>query len=74
FWLQNKAFIRVKNIQLGYTIPNEITKRIQVQNLRVFGSLENFWTITSYKGFDPEVSGTNYPTMKQAVFGLSLTF
>lgn len=74
FWLQNKAFVRVKNIQLGYTVPNDITKRIQVQNLRVFASLENFWTITKYKGFDPEVSGTNYPTMKQAVFGVSLSF
>ncbi|WP_086949329.1 TonB-dependent receptor [Sphingobacterium sp. JB170] len=74
FWLQNKAFLRVKNVQLGYTIPNAITERIAVQNLRIFGSLENFWTLTSYEGFDPEVSGTNYPTMKQAVFGLSLTF
>lgn len=74
FWLQNKAFLRVKNIQLGYTIPNSITQRIAVQNLRIFGSLENYWTFTSYVGFDPEVSGTNYPTMKQAVFGLSLTF
>lgn len=74
FWLQDKSFVRVKNIQLGYTIPNELTKRISVQNLRVFGSFENYWTLTKYKGFDPEVSGTNYPTMKQAVFGLSLTF
>ena len=74
FWLQNKAFLRVKNIQLGYTIPNSLTQQIAVQNLRIFGSLENYWTFTSYVGFDPEVSGTNYPTMKQAVFGLSLTF
>ncbi|MFD1771651.1 SusC/RagA family TonB-linked outer membrane protein [Sphingobacterium suaedae] len=74
FWLQNKSFVRVKNIQLGYTIPNNLTQRFSVQNLRVFGSLENYWTLTKYKGFDPEVSGTNYPTMKQAVFGVSLTF
>ncbi|NGM66313.1 TonB-dependent receptor [Sphingobacterium sp. SGR-19] len=74
FWLQNKSFLRVKNIQLGYTLPNSITERFAVQNLRVFGSLENFWTLTNYMGFDPEVSGTQYPTMKQAVFGLSLTF
>lgn len=74
FWLQDKSFLRVKSIQLGYTIPNELTQRFEVQNLRLFGSLENFWTLTSYTGFDPEVSGTNYPTMKQAVFGLSLTF
>ncbi|MBD1426177.1 TonB-dependent receptor [Sphingobacterium arenae] len=74
FWLQNKSFIRVKNIQLGYTLPNNISERFAVQNVRIFGSLENFWTFTSYMGFDPEVSGTQYPTMKQAVFGLSLTF
>lgn len=74
FWLQNKAYLRVKNIQLGYTFPNELTQRFAVQNLRLFGSLENFWTATSYKGFDPEVSGTNYPTMKQVVFGIGLTF
>jgi len=74
FWLQNKSFVRLKNIQLGYTLPNNISERFAVQNIRVFGSLENFWTFTSYMGFDPEVSGTQYPTMKQAVFGLSLTF
>lgn len=74
FWLQNKAYMRIKNIQLGYTFPNELTQKIAIQNLRVFGSLENFWTFTKYKGFDPEVSGTNYPTMKQVVFGIGLTF
>lgn len=74
FWLQNKSFMRVKNIQLGYTLPNSISERFAVQNLRVFGSLENYWTLTNYMGLDPEVSGTNYPTMKQAVFGVSLTF
>ena len=74
FWLQNKSYMRIKNVQLGYTFPNALTQRIAVQNLRVFGSMENFWTFTKYKGFDPEVSGTNYPTMKQVVFGIGLTF
>lgn len=74
FWLQDKSFLRVKNIQLGYTLPNSVSERFTVQNLRVFGSLENYWTLTNYMGLDPEVSGTNYPTMKQAVFGVSLTF
>lgn len=74
FWLQNKSYMRIKNIQLGYTFPNELTQKIAVQNLRVFGSMENYWTFTKYKGFDPEVNGTNYPTMKQIVFGIGLTF
>lgn len=74
FWMQSKAYMRIKNIQLGYTFSNALTQKIAIQNLRVFGSLENFWTFTKYKGFDPEVSGTNYPTMKQVVFGIGLTF
>lgn len=74
FWLQNKSYMRIKNIQLGYTFPNDVTQKIAIQNLRVFGSMENYWTFTKYKGFDPEVNGTNYPTMKQVVFGLGLTF
>ncbi|MFZ4262803.1 SusC/RagA family TonB-linked outer membrane protein [Sphingobacterium sp. HJSM2_6] len=74
FWLQNKAYLRVKNIQLGYTFPNALTQKMAVQNLRVFGSFENFLTFTKYKGMDPEINGTNYPTMKQVVFGLGLTF
>ena len=74
FWLQDKSFMRIKNIQLGYTVPNKWSERLALQNVRIFGSLENFWTFTNYIGFDPEVSGTQYPTMKQVVFGLSLTF
>src|SRR5690606_5040089 len=74
FWLQNKAYWRLKNIQLGYTLPASLTKYAKIGALRVYGSLENYLTFTKYKGFDPEVSGTQYPTLKQALFGINITF
>jgi len=74
FWLQNKSYLRLKNIQLGYTIPKSVAQSLRISSVRVYGSLENYLTFTKYKGFDPEVSGTNYPTMKQVVFGVSVNF
>lgn len=73
-WLQDKSYLKIRNIQLGYTLPKTLTEKVQLDKLRIYGSLENFFTFTSYDGMDPEVSGTNYPTMKQAVIGVNLTF
>jgi hypothetical protein len=74
FYLQNKSFLKIRNVQLGYTIPKSITGMFGVERVRFYGSLENFFTFTSYKGFDPEVSGMDYPSMKQAVLGINVTF
>ena len=78
-------FFRFKQIQLGYTIPAKITKKAAISNLRVFASLDDFFTITSYPGLDPETASTNntngagldwgsYPTMEKIIFGVNLTF
>lgn len=74
FWVQDKSYLRLKNVQLGYTIPKHLTSIIHIEGIRVYGSLENYLTLTKYKGFDPEVSGANYPTMKQALLGINVTF
>lgn len=74
FYLQNRAFLKVRNVQLGYTIPQTLIQKARVQRVRVYCSLENFFTFTSFKGFDPEVSGMNYPTMKQCTLGLNISF
>ncbi|MGV3639411.1 MAG: SusC/RagA family TonB-linked outer membrane protein [Adhaeribacter sp.] len=74
FWLQNRSYMRLKNVQLGYTLPKALTEKARIASLRVYGSLENYLTFTKYKGFDPEVSGVNYPSLKQALFGINLTF
>ena len=74
FYLQNLAFLKIRNIELGYTLPAKWTDACQLSKVRVYGTLENFFTFTSFKGFDPEVSGMNYPTMRQAVLGINVTF
>ncbi|BEH00281.1 SusC/RagA family TonB-linked outer membrane protein [Bacteroides sedimenti] len=74
FWMQNKSFFKIKNIQLGYSLPKELIAKLNIEKVRFYGSLENFFTFSSYKGMDPEVSGTNYPTMKQASVGINITF
>lgn len=74
FYLQNRAFLKVRNVQLGYTIQQTLIQKARVQRVRVYCSLENFFTFTSFKGFDPEVSGMNYPTMKQCTLGLNISF
>ena len=78
------SYFRIKQIQLGYTFPKQWTKKIMIDNLRVYASLDNFFLFTKYPGLDPEVSSTttsgmgvdygNYPTTKKVVFGLSVTF
>ncbi|HBG87389.1 MAG TPA: hypothetical protein DDW62_07545 [Marinilabiliaceae bacterium] len=79
------SYFKIKQIQLGYTLPSSITNRIHISNLRVFGSLENFFTFTDYIGLDPEAASANnhnqlgidfgtFPTAKQVVFGFNLSF
>jgi len=74
FYLENLAYLKIRNIQLGYTLPQKWTSKIQLERVRFYVSLENFFTFTQFRGFDPEVSGYAYPTLKQALFGINITF
>ncbi len=74
FYLQDLAYLKIRNIQLGYTLPSKWTKACYIDRVRIYGSLENFFTFTKFKGFDPEVSGMAYPTMRHAVIGLNVSF
>lgn len=79
-YLQNAAYMRIKNIQIGYTIPVQITAKVGISNCRLFVSGENLFTFTSMKKiFDPETIGSNsqgnvYPLTKTYSMGLSVTF
>lgn len=78
------SFFKIKQIQLGYTIPKNITNKINISNLRLYGSLDNFFTFTKYPGFDPEAAANStsgmgvdkgsYPSSKKVVFGVNLEF
>ena len=74
FWIQQMSFLKIRNIQLGYTLPESIQSRLKTSKIRIYATLENYFTFTDYKGLDPEVEGIQYPSMKQAVFGINLNF
>lgn len=88
FWLQNANYLRMKNIQVGYSFPKYLLfQRIGVEHLRLFVSGENLLTLTKFDGLDPETASTgaqryesevrlanNHPNVKQFTFGLNLTF
>lgn len=74
FWVQNRSFLKIKNIQVGYSFTKTAFPSLPVERIRIYGSLENFFTFTTYDGLDPEVNGVDYPAMKQAVVGINLSF
>ncbi len=74
-FVHNAAYFRCKNIQLGYTIPHKITNKFWVENLKVYASIDNLFTLTKFPGFDPEVgSNVGYPMTRQYSLGINLTF
>lgn len=78
-YLQNAAYMRLKNLQIGYTLPNHITQKIGMSNVRIFFSAENVFTITGLPdGFDPETIHTGYGsgdnTWSSKTYPLSRTF
>lgn len=74
FWIQNRSFLKIKNIQMGYSFTKTAFPSLPIDRIRIYGSLENFFTFTKYDGLDPEVDGVDYPAMKQAVIGINLSF
>ncbi len=78
------SYFKIKQIQLGYTLPKKLTNKITISNARVYVSLDDFFTFTSYKGFDPEASANStsgmgidkgaYPMSKKLVLGFNIDF
>ncbi|MCG8579849.1 MAG: SusC/RagA family TonB-linked outer membrane protein, partial [Bacteroidales bacterium] len=62
-YVKSGNYIRLKNIQLGYTIPQSILSNNYIQRFRVFVSAENLLTIASYEGFDPEIASGEYTSI-----------
>jgi len=75
FWLDDMSYIRFKNVQVGYSVPKNILKRIGVNNLRIAGSAENLLTKTAWRGLDPEKTGNAsdaYPIVKSYALSVQL--
>jgi hypothetical protein len=75
YWLINGAYLRLKNITLGYNIPTYLSQKVNLQRVRVYASASDVLTFNKFpKGWDPEVSNSGYPITSSYVFGLSVTF
>jgi TonB-dependent starch-binding outer membrane protein SusC len=82
-YVYDGSFLRLKNIQLGYTLPSALTKRALISSIKVYVAAENLLTFTKYHGFEPEISsgGTSlgidygvYPQAKTFTAGLNVAF
>lgn len=68
-------YVKLKNLQIGYTLPQRITKKFLVSKWRFYVSTENLCTITGYPGLDPEIgTSIGYPLMRSLSFGTQITF
>ena len=77
------SYFKIKQIQLGYNLPKNLLKQVGLSNLRLYCSLDDFFTFTKYPGFDPEFTSTgnamgldmgSYPSSKKVVLGLNVVF
>lgn len=85
-FIEDASYLRIKNISLGYTFPRKWLKKVQIDYLRLYVNIQNLWTWTSYKGYDPEVGALNYnvllrgvddaryPSQRIYTFGLNFNF
>jgi TonB-linked SusC/RagA family outer membrane protein len=84
FFVEDGSYLRIRNLQLGYTIPSSLTNKIGVKKLRTYVAVNNLATFTRYRGFDPDVSSGNpigagidygfYPQARVFMAGLNLNF
>lgn len=78
WWIRSASFFRIKNLNLGYTLPASVLSKMKISNLRVYVSGQNLLTFTSaWRGFDPEINNANaefYPLMRTFTAGVNVTF
>src|SRR5690606_22246893 len=84
-YLEDGSYLRLRNIKLGYNLPQSVISKMRLSKLHVFVSADNVWTLTNFSGPDPEVSlsqvdlssgmsSFKYPVTRRFLFGLNLTF
>lgn len=83
YYVENASFLRAKNAQLGYTFPDGLLNKFNVERLRIYVQAANFFTITKYSGIDPEITGSStsfgideggYAQPRQFLAGVNLQF
>ena len=81
FYLEKGDYLRLKVVQLGYSLPTSIAESIKASKIRMYVTAENLYTLTKYTGYDPEIGGTVggvdkgfYPQARTFMFGLNVQF
>jgi hypothetical protein len=76
FWLDNMAYVRLKNLQLGYTLPKRWLGKLRIDHFRIYGTGENLLTLSKYRGIDPEITNVSlmYPLVKSYSMGVNIGF
>lgn len=85
-FIEDGSYLRIQNISLAYSLPHKWLSTIGIYNVKVYANLQNIYTFTKYKGYDPEIGALNqdalmtgiddarYPTPTIYTFGLNITF
>jgi TonB-linked SusC/RagA family outer membrane protein len=83
-FVEDGSFVRIKNLQVGYTLPRAVLSRLKIDKFRVYISAQNLFTITNYSGLDPEIGALNaleigidrgfYPQARTFLGGIQLAF
>ena len=78
-WIRDSKYLRLKNVELGYTLPQRITQKANIKQLRIYANLYNCLTFSSQKFFDPEqlesqYSFASYPQIMSFNVGINLKF
>jgi TonB-linked SusC/RagA family outer membrane protein len=79
FYMENAAYLRMKNVELGYSISPDILNKAGIRSLRIYGNIQNAFTITKFKGFDPEqpvgqVRAQAFPQVRVMTMGVNVNF
>lgn len=82
YYVEDGSFLRIQRVQLGYKLPESLTKKIRTKDIRIYCSVNNLFTLTNYTGFDPAASSGQslgngfdsgfYPAARTYTFGLNL--
>ncbi len=84
-FVQDGSYLKLRNVELGFTLPKKLTEKLQINTLRVYATMNNVFILSGYKGADPEIGYTAgiqsygidrgyYPQARQVLFGLNLSF
>ncbi|UGU17631.1 TonB-dependent receptor [Sinomicrobium kalidii] len=83
YFVEDGSYLRCRQLQLGYSLPSSLLDKIRLTKLRLYAQMVNAFTITSYSGLDPEISGESvnfgidegaYPNQRQLLFGINVIF